>query len=108
MSAERFLQWLLDHLCNGDLALGGLSLPRVDAQDVGKATDLLSMALELSRRDPAGLDQPQPTLGYTIGCVDCSSGPVGWTGIAFSRPGASALLQGHKAQVHHSHSTRRI
>ena len=46
------------------------------------------------------IGQPQPCLAWSIICDECTYELVRWTGIAFSKAGARALLEEHKAQAH--------
>lgn len=94
MTAERFLRWLVEHLCNG-----GITFPCIDPSEVGRVTDALKTALEIARADPFSVPKGEPTavLGYTIGCPGC---PHGWRGIAFSRRGAEELLREHRIHDH--------
>jgi len=105
MPAEEFLQWLLRFLCYEAIPNPGVvAFPSIDTPELKRVTDAVAQALELVRADPAQAERgvPQPTLGYTIRCWECNE--VRWTGIAFSRYGASALLHEHQNSYHvHSH-----
>lgn len=104
MLAEGFLRWLLVYLCTEAIPHhpGPVSFPALDAEELRRVTDALSSALELVRAAPAEAEEgvPQPVVGYTVRCPDCRHSPVRWCGIAFSRGGAAALLQEHRAHLH--------